>query len=209
MNITKRREHMLRKKDKEHKLIHKKQEFLTPLQEKILLFLASNYPMTKNETKKGISGNYRSSWDALKGLENKKLIQEVSQKIYRGREYPRYWVTENGILLALSNKLKPETLLRKAKEIYPENTNLHFLIEIVPILGDSAYDMLSLAVVTNGKFEKSDILQIYASQGKLTDKEIRNYNSILKNYPEIYQRHVAFMKQASKNLKDLLKMYDE
>jgi len=200
---------MIEKKAKEHKLIHNRQEFLTPLQEKILLFLASNYPMTKNETTRGISGNYRSSWDALKELEKKKLIQAVSQKVYRGREYPRYWVTENGILLALSNRLKPETLLRKTKEIYPEKKNLHFLIEIVPILGESAYDMLSLAVVTNGKFEKSDIIQIYASQGKLNDEEIKKYNSILKNYPEIYKHHVDFMKQASKNLKDLLKMYDE
>jgi len=64
-------------------------------------------------------------------------------------------------------------------------------------------------VVTNGKFEKSDIIQIYASQGKLNDEEIKKYNSILKNYPEIYKHHVDFMKQASKNLKDLLKMYDE
>ena len=208
MNITKGGEHMIKKKKKEHNLPTKKPEFLTPLQKKILLFLASNYPMTKNETKKGISGNYRSTWDAFKELEKKGLIQEVSQKNYKGREYPRYWASESGILLAYSERATPDVLLRKTQEIYPEKKDLQFLIEMLPLLGESTYDMAYLSVVTNGKISQTDLTHMFSLQEKLSEKTIKKYNEVLKKYPERYQQQVDFIKQAQKNLKDLLAMYD-
>jgi hypothetical protein len=208
MNIIKRREHMTKGKEKEHKLIISEQKFLTPLQKKILLFLAVNYPATINETVKAISGNYRSSWDAFKELEKKNLIQEVSQKNYRGRDYPRYWATENGILLALSEGAKPDVLLRKTHQVYPEKRALQFLIEIIPLLGESAYEMAHLSVVTNGKVTQSDLIRMFSLQNKVTEKEIKKYNEVLKKYPEIYKHHLDYIKQVSKNLKDLLDMYE-
>ena len=199
----------MKKKDKEHKLTINKREFLTPLQKKILLFLAINYPHTINETVKATRGNYRSSWDAFKELEKKKLIAPVDQKVYRGREYPRYWVTENGILLALSERVNPEILLKKTQEIYPEKKDLQFLIEMIPILGETAYDMTYLSVITNGKVDQSDLIRMFTLQDKLSLKLIKKYNSILKKYPKRYKQQVDFVKQVSKNVQELLEMYDE
>ena len=199
---------MMKGKEKEHKLSINEQKFLTPLQKKILLFLAVNYPATKNETVKAISGNYRSSWDAFKELEKKNLIKPVSLKNYRGRDYPRFWATENGILIAMSERAKPEILLRRTLEIYPENRELQFLIEVIPILGESAYNMLYLAIVTNDKIDQSDLISIFATQKKLTDEEKRKYNSILKRYPERFKQHADYIKRVSKNLKDLSDMFD-
>jgi len=208
VNIIKKWEHMIQRKEKEHKLTDNKKEFLTPLQKKILLFLAVSHPQTKNETVKAIKGNYRSSWDAFKELERKNLIKAISLKVYRGREYPRFWVTENGIILAMSEKAKPEILLRKTQEIYPENRDLHFLIEVIPILGESAFKMLYLAVITNGKIEQNDLIPIFAAQGKLTDEDLRKYISILKKYPERHKQHAEYIKRVGKNLKDLSDMFD-
>lgn len=199
---------MIRKKAKEHNFAINRKEFLTPLQKKIILFLAVNNPQTINETVKATRGNYRSSWDAFKELEKKNLIKPVNQKVYRGREYPLYWATETGILFALSERLKPDVLLRKTQEIYPESKALQFLIEIIPILGESAYELTYLSVVTNGKVDQSDLIRMFSLQEKLSAKLIEKYNTILKNYPEIYQHQVEYIKRARKNLEDLLDMYD-
>jgi hypothetical protein len=199
---------MIEKKEKEHMLMINKNEFLTPLQKKLLLSLAVSKPQTKNEAVRAIGGNYRSGWDALRELEKKNLIKAVSHKLYRGRVYPRYWVTENGILLALSEKTKPGILLRRTQEIYPENRNLQFLIEAIPILGESAFNMVRLAVKTSGKIDQNDLISIFAAQKKLDDEELRRYNSILKKYPERYKQHVDYIKRVRKNLKDLSEMFD-
>jgi hypothetical protein len=208
MCIIKGKEHMIKKKEKEHKLTINKHGFLTPLQKELLLSLAVNKPQTKNEAVRAIGGNYRSGWDALKELENKNLIKAVSQKFYRGREYPRYWVTENGILLALSEKTKLGILLRRTQEIYPENRNLQFLIEAIPILGETAFNMVRLAVAANGKIDQNDLISIFAAQKKLDDEELGRYNLILKKYPERYKQHADYIKRVSKNLKDLSEMFD-
>ena len=208
MNITNEGEHMIKKKKKEHNLPARKREFLTLLQKKILLFLATHQPLTINETVKAMKGNYRSSWDAFKELEEKNLIQEVTQKNYKGREYPRYWASESGILLAYSERAKPDVLLRKTQEIYPEKKDLQFLIEMLPLLGESTYDMVYLSVVTNGKISQTDLTHMFSLQEKLSEKTIKKYNEVLKKYPERYQQQVDFIKQAQKNLKDLLAMYD-
>jgi len=141
-------------------------------------------------------------------IEKKNLIKAIGLKVYRGREYPRFWVTENGIVLAMSERAKPEILLRKTRELYSENRELQFLIEVVPILGESAYNMLYLAVVTDGKIDQGDLISIFAAQGKLTDEEIRQYHLILKKYPERYKQHADYIKRVSKNLKDLPDIFD-
>ena len=63
-----------------------------------------------------------------------KTIEKIKEKAYRGRQYPRFWLTENGILLAMSERIKPEILLRKTQEIYPKNRKLQFIIEAIPFL---------------------------------------------------------------------------
>jgi hypothetical protein len=210
LNIAKEWEHMSKTKEEEHRLVNNRKDFLTPLQKKILLFLTNNHPSTINEAVKGTNGNYRSSWTAFKELMKKKLIKEVGLKPYRGQEYPRYWSTESGILYSMTEGIKPEILLKKSQEIYPENKILHFLLEILPILGkQNINDMLYMAIVTDGKIPQNDLISIFARQKQLTDFDIKRYNSILKKYPDIYKQHKDFIRQAKKNLKALSDIFDD
>jgi hypothetical protein len=176
-----------------------------PLQKRIILHLAKSGPQTINETVKGISGQYKSSWIAFQALKKKGLIKEVTLKNYRARDYPRFWITESGIYIALYEGAKPETLLSKTLEIYPENRDLQFLIEAVPILGTNAFDVLYLAALTNGQIPQTDVASILATQmqTKFTPEVTRQFIAVLKKYPEPYQRCVDYIKQTRKNLAEV------
>jgi len=154
---------------------------------------------------KGISGHYKSSWIAFNVLKKKGLIKNVTSKNYRGRQYPCFWLTDLGIFLALHEGAKQEVLLRTTLEIYPENKNLQFIIEAVPILGKNAFDALYLAVLTKGVIKQRDLTSIFAAQmqKKLTPKQLRQFMMVLKKYTEPYQQYADYINQIRKNLREL------
>jgi hypothetical protein len=175
------------------------------LQKRIVLHLAQNKPQTINETMKGISGHYKSSWIAFKALKKKGLIKDVASKEYRGNTYPCFWLTERGVYLALSQGAKPQTVLKRTLEIYPEDRNLQFLIEAVPILGKNAFDVLYLAALTNGQMEQTNVTSILARQmqSKFAPEIIRQFIAVTKKYPEQNQRLVDSLEQIRKNVSEL------
>jgi len=176
-----------------------------PLQKRIILNLAQSRPQTINETMKGISGHYKSSWIAFNVLEQKSLIRKATSKDYRGRQYPCFWLTDLGIFLALHQGAKPETLLKTTLEIYPEDKSLQFLIEAVPIIGKNALDVLYLTALNKGMIEQEDVTSILAAQmqKKFTPEQIRRFIAVLRKYPEIHQKCADSINQARKNLKEL------
>lgn len=169
-----------------------------PLQKRIIMYLAQSTPQTINKTTKEIKGHYKSSWTAFNTLKKKGLIKEVALKPYQGREYPQFWLTELGIYVALHERANPEILLRTTCEIYPENKTLQFLIEAAPILGEYALDVLYLIALNKGVIEQIDLTSIFAAQilNKLTPKQIKEFVSVLKKYPEQHQ-------QTRKDLREL------
>ena len=189
-----------------------KSNILPPLQKRIILYLAKHESKTINAINSGInptarnkSHYYKSTWTAFKALKGKGMTKEVTLIKYRGNEYPCFWLTELGIFLALHEGAKQEVLLRTTLEIYPENKNLQFIIEAVPILGKHAFKILYLAVLTKGEIEQRDITSLFATQmqEKLTPKQVKQFITILKKYPEPYQQCVDYVNQIHKNLKEL------
>jgi len=175
-----------------------KEHSFPPLQKRIILYLAQSKSQTINEIKKGISGHYKSSWIAFNVLKKKGLIKHTTSKDYKNRRYPCSWLTDLGVLLALHEGAKPEVLLKTTREIYPDNKDLHFLIEAVPILGKHALDVLYLAVLNRGEINQTDLIAIFAAQlqNKLNPKQITQFIEVLKKYPDRHQ-------QTRKNLREL------
>jgi len=176
-----------------------------PLQKRIILHLAQSKPQTINKTKKEIKGHYKSSWIVFNTLKKRGLIKEVTSKDYLGRKYPQFWLTEQGIFLSLCLGAKPQTVLRRVTEVYPENKALQFIIEVVPILGENAFDILHLAILKGEKIEQEEIAPIFATAmlKGLTPEQIRQFIQVLKKYPEQYQLCVDYNNQARKNLREL------
>lgn len=173
-----------------------------PLQKRIILHLAKSRPQTINETKNALSGHYKSTWTAFESLEKKGLIETVTSKEYRGRQFPCFWLTELGIYLALHGRAKPEALFKTTCEIYPDKKTLQFLIEAVPILGKHAFDILYLVALNKGAIEQIDLTSIFAAQtvNKLTPKQVRKFVTVLKKYPEQHQQ----TRKSLRELADLL-----
>jgi hypothetical protein len=176
-----------------------------PLQRSIILHLAQSSPKTINatakeitKTKKGIPKNYKSFLLAFKTLQEKGLIKPTKTKVYRNREYPCWWLTDLGIFVAVHERTKTETLLKTAREIYPEDKDLHLVIEAAPILGQHALDVLYLAVLNRGEINPLDLVSIFAAQAidKFTPKQISQFVEVLKKYPERHQ-------QTRKDLREL------
>ncbi|MGA2769022.1 MAG: hypothetical protein ABSF24_12010 [Candidatus Bathyarchaeia archaeon] len=173
-----------------------------PLQERVILSLARNNAQTINETMKQINGQYKSTWIAFDTLKKKGLIKSVTTKEYHGTKYPSFWLTELGIFLAISRGADPQTILIRAREFYPKDINLQFLIETTPILGENAFEVLYLAALTKGKIEQTDIDSILANQMRtgFTPQVVKQFITIAKKYPKQYRQIVDSVNQTQEKL---------
>jgi len=187
---------------------------LPPLQKRVVLCLAQEGSQTKNEIKTNIPrlkyafarvAHYKPTWLAIKSLGQKGLVQEVGTKEYRGRKYSRYWLTDEGVLVALIEGANPETLLKKTREIYPENQILLYCLEIAPKLNQKVLEIGWSAVKTKGKLEPIDLATILLTQmqTKTSDKPFWETVEILKNYPKQYKSFKKQIEQMFENLSRL------
>ena len=186
-----------------------KKNFLHPVQKKILLYLANNDPKDKNEVAEAIKGHYKSTWNAFNKLEEKNLIKIVSSKSYQGQEYPRYWLSPDGAFIALCEGAKPNSVIRRTNKIYPENKDLHYLLDSVSIIGNDAFNIGYLAIISKGKLEQSDmaLMMITQLQKGLSDDSLLQFNKMLKKYPDQEQKFTDTFKKISENLQNLNELF--
>lgn len=187
---------------------------LPSLQKRVILCLAQKGLQTINEIKTNIprlqyalarATHYKPTWLAIKSLGKKGLVQEIGTKEYRGRKYPTYWLTDEGILVALIEGANPETLLKKTREIFPENHTLLYCIEIIPKLNPRVLEIGYSAVRTKGKLEPIDLATILLTQMQ-TETSVQTFweiVEILKKYPKQYN---SFKKQIEQMLENLSRL---
>jgi hypothetical protein len=117
-----------------------------------------------------------------------------------------FWVTEDGAVVALCEGADQKRVLKKAFKIYPNNRNLHFALEIMPIFGLEAFKLVCSAFAKKGKLEDSDKAQIYATQmqNKFTPHEETQFADVLNKYPEQQKPFVDAFKKMNINMEKLL-----
>jgi DNA-binding Lrp family transcriptional regulator len=198
---------MSKPKTKGHNSKTSKKVVLAKLQRKILIHLSENYPMTINQTATTLNEHYKASWNAFKRLESMNIITKVGSKVYQNNEYPLYWLTEDGATLALCEGADQQSILKKALEIYPDNRNLHYALEIMPIFGLDAFKLVCSAFTKKGKLEDSDKAKIYATQihNKFTPEEETRFADVLNRYPEQQKPFVEAFSRINVNMEKLLK----
>jgi hypothetical protein len=198
---------MSKPKTKGHNSKTSKKVLLPKLQRKILIHLSENEPMTINETATTLNAHYKSSSNAFKRLQTMKLIKKVGSKVYQNNEYPLFWATEDGAIVALCEGADQKRVLKKAFKIYPSNRNLHFVLEIMPIFGLDAFRLVCSVLDKKGKLEDSDKAQIYATQmqNKFTPEEEAQLSDVLNRYPEQQKPFIDAFSKMNLNMEKLLK----
>ena len=180
---------MSKPKQKKHMSKSKlKGDNLHPLQKLIVLHFAENEPQTINQTVKAISKSYKPTWIAFNSLEKKKLIRKTDVKEYRGREYDRFWLTDEGMIMAMMEGASSEKLLEQTKVLYPDAEIIHCFLEMMPFIDPEVMKMAYASVKGKGKFGFIEVATLFLSQAAMpmdieTAKELK---TVLKKYPDQY-----------------------
>lgn len=182
-----------------------KKDLLPPLQKKIALHLAQTEPKTMNETAEEMNGQYKSYWLAFNKLEKKQVIKKIDLKSYHGQEYPRFWLTSTGVLVALFEGISFELLLEKTSEIYPDDKNLQIILELAPLLGVEVFKLAFLTLLKKGKLEEKDLMLIVTAemQNDFDGVEPEDIISVLKKHPTAYENTKKYTKTALEKMKKL------
>jgi predicted transcriptional regulator len=161
---------------------------LHSLQKRIILHLAENEPQTQNEIAEATSKSYKPAWTAIKSLQKRKLIGKADVKDYRGRKYPRYWLTDEGMIMALMEGASSDKLLTQTKSLYPDEKIVHCFLEMMPFIDPEVTRMAYSSVKGKGKFGFIEVATLFLSQAAMpmdieTAKKLKN---VLKKYPDQY-----------------------
>ena len=200
MTISKVREHMSKPQAK--------RSSFPPLQKRIILHLAKSEPQTINETKKGIKGHYKSSWIAFNALGQKGLIKKTEAKDYRGRKYPRFWLTQGGIFVALVEGADAGSLLQRTVIVFPDEKTLQCCLELSPLLGLEGFKIGLSAIQDKGKLDYFDMMKIVLAhaQKDVSPQQFKGLIEILKKYPKEYKGTKKRISQTNKLLTELESM---
>jgi len=192
-----------------------KRNILPPLQRRIVHCLALEGPQTINKIKENIvhlelarRSHYKATWQAVQSLEEKHLIQKVTVIEYRGKKYPRFWLTDEGIVVAVIDGVDSSILLERTREIYPDHGVLLYSLEIAPKLNPEVFRIGYSMIKNKGKLESSDLDTILFTQmqAETSPQAFSEALAILKRYPEHYKSFKARIEKMSENLDRIKKM---
>jgi hypothetical protein len=191
------------KKNKHTSKTKMKSDNLPSLQKQIVLHLAENEPQTINQTVKAISKFYKATWIAFNSLKKKKLIRKTDVKEYRGRKYPRFWLTDEGMIMALMEGANVDKLLEQTRSLFPDAEITHCFLEIMPLFDPEVIKMAYSNVKGKGKLGTIEVVTLILSGAAMpmeveTGKEVA---TILKKYPVQY----ALLKNAVELMIEQLK----
>ena len=166
-----------------------KKDILPPLQKRIVIHLANTKPSTINETRKAMKGQYKSHWTAFNSLEEKNVIKKIDVKSYHGQEYPLFWLTSSGVLIALFEGASHEVLLEKILQIYPDDKSLQVILEFSPIFGLEVFKIAFLTLQEKGELDMKDLMTILTLvvQNDFHGMPYEDIVAVLKKYTIAYE----------------------
>ena len=169
---------------------------LPQLQKRIVLCLAKEGMQTRNEVKRKLGSAYKNVLFSFKSLEKRGIIRQMQTKKYRNREFPIYWLTEMGALVALLHGAPKEKLLENVLQLYPNNEILQCTIEMSEYLNPEVFKIGTSAIIGKRKLDIADLMAIITVQMQTDSnmKKLRKALETLKKYPTT---HTAFKKMLS------------
>jgi hypothetical protein len=186
-----------------------KKDILPPLQKRIVIHLAETKPSTINETRKAMNGQYKSHWTAFNSLEEKNVIKKIDVKSYHGQEYPLFWLTPSGVLIALFEGVSHEVLLEKIVQIYPDDKSLQIILEFSPIFGLEVFKIGFLALQDKGELDMKDLMMMLTLviQNDFNGVQSEDIIAGLKKHPIAYENAKKEAERFFESFKKLNSMF--
>ena len=133
------------------------------------------------------------------------MIRKVSSKTHRGREYPQFWLTDDGVATAFIEGIPYSVLLEKSRQVYPNNLMIHYFLEIAPKLSPEIFNILYAAFQSKGKLEPIDVFAILLAQHRagMSDKTFKEAIGILKKYPIESKKFTESLQTVTKNIRHI------
>lgn len=182
-----------------------KGDSLSSLQTDIVKFLAENKPKTINEISKVLSKDYKSIYRSFDSLQKKKLVSEVDAKNYRGNKYALFWLSVDGMVLALLGGADHVILLENAKEIFPDLEIVHCFLEVMQLLDSTMLELAHDIVKKKGTIEFVELVTILFSGSLDADEEkMKLIVSVLKKYPDQYDQLKILIRAIIEKLNQLI-----
>ena len=185
---------------------------LPSLQRTIVLHLAKGEPQTINGIDTEISENsdrnksYKSTHNALKSLEKKKLIRKADVMEYNNRKFDRFWLTDEGIINAMLEGTDEALLLENSKKIYPNAKILQCFLEIIQQMNPMILKLASNVIKNKGTMDFADLMAILISDANYEsdEKTMKNIVTVLKKYPQEYEQAKILIQQMIEKLTQLI-----
>ena len=123
----------------------------------------------------------------------------MNAKEYRGREYPQFWLSFQGLFLALINRANRDILKQTQEKLHGKNEEIDLVFELARILPAAELKMLYNAC----EFSK-DNLQINIPI-PMKPKKAKIWRKALRKSPKYQKITREILKQALEELESLKK----
>ena len=198
---------MASKKSKEHMAkTLTKNDTLPSLQKAIVTYMADNEPKTIRQISKGLSKDYSATYTSFKSLEKKKLVSKTTVKRYREQDFDCYWLTDEGMIMALMEGADADKLLAQTKTLNPDAEITHCFLQVIPLFDPVIIRTAYSYVKGKGTLEFAEVAQIILSgTAEAMDIETgKRIATILKQYPEQYAKLKYVVQEMIKTLSQLI-----
>lgn len=179
---------------------------LPSLQKLVILHLAKSEPQTRNATANALSKEYKPTRAAFASLEKKKLIRTTEIKHYLNRDFPRYWLTDEGMITAMLEGINPTILLEETKKLFPERNMVHCFLEVAPLMNPLILRIAYSIGKGKGELEFKDIATILISQAGISMEieTLEKLVAVFKKYPEEHEKLKKLIQMTIDQLKQFV-----
>lgn len=170
---------------------------LGSIEKEVIRALAHKGSQTINATKNIIKGHGKSVNNAFHSLEEKKLIEVVGQREYRNRIFNLFWLTFDGMVIAITHKAGQEVMKENYEKIHGKSEETDFLFEFAKAFPNKINDIYSM-------FKTAERGQLTLKSMPIADDEMRKFLRIIIKYPEFRKLVKKAMRVATKEFNKML-----
>ena len=174
---------------------------LGPVEKRVISTLAVNGPQTINATKnkmKDTRAHYKSVNNAFHSLMKKEVIKPIDKIEYKNQNYDRFWLTQDGVILAIIHKVNLNMLKENYEKVYGKGETSDFIFDFAKGFPEKIGEAYSIfKITTKGALKLKSF--------PVSNGEMQKFIKIIFKYPTYRKAMKKAIGHASKAMEKMLK----